>query len=141
MKLNEDKCHLLISGHKCEHVRAKIGNSRIWESRHEKLLGVTIDKKIKFNNHISDIFMKANRKLTALGQLSRYLPFAQRRLLMKSFIESQFACCPLVWMFHDRNLNNKINKLQERTLRLLYMDDYSTFNELLTKDGSVSVHY
>ena len=85
--------------------------------------------------------MKANRKLTALGRLSRYLPFAQRRLLMKSFIESQFAYCPLVWMFHDKNLTNKINKLHERTLRLLYMDDYSTFNELLTKDGSVSVHY
>ena len=42
MKLNEDKCHLLISGHKYEHVSAKIGNSRIWESQHEKLLGVTI---------------------------------------------------------------------------------------------------
>ena len=122
MKLNEDKCHLLISGHKYEHVWAKIGNSKIWESQHEKLLGVTIDKEIKFNNHISDICKKANRKLTALGRLSRYLPFAQRRLLMKSFIESQFAYCPLVWMFHDRNLNNKINKLHERTLRLLYMD-------------------
>ena len=43
-------------------------------------------------------------------------------------------------MFHDRNLNNKINKLHERTLRMLYKDDCSTFNELLIKDGSVSVH-
>ena len=59
---------------------------------------------------------------------------------MKSLIESQFSYCPLVWMFHDRNLNNKINRLNERTLRILYKDDYSTFNELLIKDGSVSVH-
>ena len=43
-------------------------------------------------------------------------------------------------MFHDRNLNNKINRLHERTLRMLYKDDSSTFNELLIKDGSVSVH-
>ena len=43
-------------------------------------------------------------------------------------------------MFHDRNLNNKINRLHERTLRMLYKDDCSTFNELLMKDGSVSVH-
>ena len=51
---------------------------------------------------------------------------------MKSFIESQFAYGLLVWMFHDINLKNKINKQHERTLRLLYMDDYSTFIELLT---------
>ena len=38
MKLNEDKCHLLISGHKFEHVWAMIGNARIWESQHQKLL-------------------------------------------------------------------------------------------------------
>ena len=140
MKLNEDKCHLLISGHKFEHVWAMIGNARIWESQHQKLLGVTIDKNLKFNNHISDMCIKASRKLTALGRLSRLLPFAKRRLLMKSFIETQFSYCPLIWMFHDRNLNNKINKLHERTLRMLYKDDCSTFNELLIKDGSVSVH-
>ena len=44
-------------------------------------------------------------------------------------------------MFHDINLNNKINKLHERALRLLYKNDYSAFNQLLTKDVSVSVHH
>ena len=55
MKFNEDKCHLLISGHKFEHVWADIVNDRVWESQHRKLLGVIIDKNLKFNNHISDI--------------------------------------------------------------------------------------
>ena len=68
MKLNEDKCHLLISGHKFESVWPMIGNTRIWESQQEKLLGVTIDKDLKFNKHISNICMKASRKLTALGR-------------------------------------------------------------------------
>ena len=75
MKLNEDKCHILTSGHKFEHVWAAIGKSRVGKSQHQKLLGVTIDKNMKFNNHISDICMKAGRKLTALGRLSRFLPF------------------------------------------------------------------
>ena len=99
MKLNEDKCHLLISGHKFEHVWADIGNARLWESQRQKLLGVTIDKNLKFNNHISDICMKAGRKLTALGWLSRLLPFNKRHILMKSFIESQFSYCPLYGCF------------------------------------------
>ena len=130
----------MISGYKFEHVWAMIGKNKIWESQHEKLLGITIDKNLKFNKHIADICVKAGRKLTALGRLSRLLPFNHRRLLMKSFFKSQFAYCPLVWMFHDRNLNNKINKLHERTLRILYKDDYSSFEELLIRDGSISIH-
>ena len=94
MKLNEDKYHLLISRHKCEHVWATTGNATVWETQNQKLLGVTIDKNLKFNNHISDICKKAGRKLTAIGRLSRVLPFNKGRLLMKSFIESQFSYCP-----------------------------------------------
>ena len=60
---------------------------------------------------------------------------------MKSFIESQFAYSPLVWMFHDRHMNNKINKLHERSLRIVYKDDISSFAELLLKDGSLSTHH
>ena len=60
---------------------------------------------------------------------------------MKSFIESQFAYSPLVWMFHDRHMNNKINKLHERSLRIVYKDDISSFEELLLKDGSLSTHH
>ena len=61
--------------------------------------------------------------------------------MFKAFIESQFAYGLLVWMFYDRYLNNKINNLHERALRLVYNDDYSNFNELLRKDNSVSIHH
>ena len=37
MKLNDDKCHLLISIHKYENVWAQIGNARIWESKTQRL--------------------------------------------------------------------------------------------------------
>ena len=60
---------------------------------------------------------------------------------MKTFIESQFNCCPLVWMFHNRTLNNKINKLHERALRIVYTDEHLTFQELLDKDNSVTIHH
>lgn len=47
-----------------------------------------------------------------------YMSTKQRRILLKTFIESQFAYCPLVLMFHSRILNSKINHLHERTLRI-----------------------
>ena len=60
---------------------------------------------------------------------------------MKAFIESQFAYCPLTWMFHNRTLDHKINHLHERALRMVYKNDLLTFEELLIKDGSVSIHH
>ena len=58
---------------------------------------------------------------------------------MKAFITSQFSYCPLIWMFHSRNLNNKINRIHERALRLVYQNNLS-FSELLDLDNSVTVH-
>ena len=58
---------------------------------------------------------------------------------MKAFITSKFSYCPLIWMFHSRNLNNKINRIHERALRLVYHNNLS-FSELLDLDNSVTVH-
>ena len=65
----------------------------------------------------------------------------KRRTIMKSFVTSQFSYCPLIWMFHSRHLNNKINSIHERALRITYHDNTSTFQELLKKDNSVSIHH
>ena len=59
---------------------------------------------------------------------------------MNAFFNSQFSYCPLVWMCRSRTNNKKINKLNERCLRIVYNDKQSSFNELLEKDGSVSIH-
>ena len=53
---------------------------------------------------------------------------------------SQLNYCPLTWMFHSRKLNNKINRLHERCLRLIYSDRGSSYEELLDKDNSVPIH-
>ena len=60
---------------------------------------------------------------------------------MKCFVTSQFGYFLLIWMFHGRRLNNKINSIPERALRITYQDHKSTFQELLNKDNSVSVHH
>ena len=63
------------------------------------------------------------------------------RMIMKAFIESQFQYCPLVWMFHSRIINNRINKLHERALRLVYKYVQCTFQQLLDKDNTVTIHH
>ena len=53
----------------------------------------------------------------------------------------QFNYYSLIWMCHNRTYNNKINRLDERYLRLIYNDKRSSFEDLLEKDNSVSIHH
>ena len=69
------------------------------------------------------------------------MSFNKCRTLMKAFIECQFSYCPLIRMFPARTMNNKINSIDERGLRLTYYDQVSSFGELLKKDRSFSVHH
>ena len=59
---------------------------------------------------------------------------------MQLFILSQFGYCPMVWMFHSRKLNDRINKIHKRALRIVYQDRISSFDDLLKKDESFTVH-
>ena len=59
---------------------------------------------------------------------------------MKAFVISQFNYCPLIWMFHNRALNNRINKIHERALRLVYQNKNLSFSELLELDNAVTIH-
>ena len=138
MKANPDKCHLLLSTE--ENCHAVIENHNIENSKQQKLLGILLDNKLNFEKHISNLCTKASQKLSALCRVSYFMSTKQKRIIMKAFINSQFGYCPLVWMNHSRKLNNRINRIHERALRVAYNDENSTFDELLTKDNSVKVH-
>ena len=140
MLLNELKCHFLMAGNTEEKLWVTVGGQVIWESMEEVLLGVNVDKKLLFEGHIMDICKKASVKVTALGRLARIIPFKKKKLLMSAFVESQFSYCPLVWMFCSKKLNAKINRIQERVLRMVYLDYTSSFEDLLKKDGAITVH-
>ena len=130
----------MITGKKYEHIWLNVGSTRIWESSTEKLLGVIIDSNLKFDIHVNSLIKIAGRKLTAMSRLSRVLSFSKLRMLITSIFESQFAYCPLVWMFCSRSLNGNINTLHERAMRILYKDDITNFQDLLIKDGSETIH-
>ena len=79
-------------------------------------------------------------ELSALSRASKYMTFNKRRILMKSFIFSQFNYCPLIWIIHNRGLNKKTNHKYERVLRIVYDDYSSSFEDLLNKDKSVTIN-
>ena len=82
MKLNSEKCHLLVSGHHPEEIFINIGNKRIWESKNFELFGIMIDKDLKFDKHVSKICSKANRKLNVLLMMQSFLSAETRRIML-----------------------------------------------------------
>ena len=125
MKVNTGKSHLSLSDN--SRAIATIDNSYIESEDEQVLLGITIDSNLSFENHINSI--------------APYMNIQKPTTIMKSFVTSQFSYCPLIWMFHSRRLNNKINSIHERVLRITYQDNTSTFQELLNKDDSISMHH
>ena len=139
--MNSGKCHLLIAGYKFELIWTKIGTDLIWESNSAKLLGITIDKHLKFDKHISLLCAEANRKLYPLARISYHFLSHQKRTLIKAFFESQFRYCSLTWMLYSRKSNSKINLFHERALRMIYNDQISSFQERHEKDNYFYVHH
>ena len=105
-----------------------------------KLLGVTLDYKLNFDPHISNICKKAATQLNVLKRLKKFIGFKEKKILVQSFVYSNFDYCPLVWYFSSCKSLQKIEKLQERALRFLYNDNASSYSDLLSKSNKCTMH-
>ena len=119
-------------------MHASIGDTLSWEDDSKRLLGIIIDSSLTFDGHVTMLCRKASQKLTAISRLSNLMSQEKRIVLVRTFFESQFNYCTLIWM--SRNLNHRINRLHERALRIAYKDYESSFYELLEKYGTVTIH-
>ena len=137
LKANSGKSHVMLTTDNKLKINVKgrpISNEKI-----VKLLGVTVDNTFSFGSYLNLVCKKVSRKLHALDIVPKFISKKELRVIVKAFIMSQFSYCPLVWMCYGRTLNNKINKLHERALRLVFNDRQSTFEELI--DKSVISYY
>lgn len=104
-----------------------------------KLLGVDIDSKLNFSKHVSSICRKAGQQLNALRRIGKNLNFKCRKLIYHSFVMSTFDFCPLAWNFCGKTNERKLEQLNFRALKFVY-DNYSyNYDDLLTKDNSVTL--
>ena len=134
---NSGKSHFLTGPYERS---LKIHDSIITSSSSEELMGVLNDSELTFHDRITRLCSKANQKLNPLDRVSKYVILQKWRLVMSSYVTSQFNYCPLVWMIHNRKLNQKISKIQERALGIVYSDHNTSFSELLKIDKSVTIH-
>ena len=82
-----------------EAVKLEIGSAKIETKNTIKLLGITIDNKLNFEEPISELCKKASMQLNAINRLQRFVGKEQKEALVNSFIFSNFNYCSLIWHF------------------------------------------
>ena len=127
MIVNPDKFQAMIlqnsrNSKNYEPVKLEIESAKIETKNTVKLLGITIDNKLNFEEHISELCKKASMQLNAV-----------------TFIFSKFNYCPLVWHFCSSNSSQKIEKIQLCCLRIIYNDYSSDYQTLLNRSQKPSM--
>ena len=104
------------------------------------LLGIIIDWKLNFNEHIKHLCSMAENRVRALYRLRSTLDSKQKLMLFNSFLLSIFNYCPIVWMFYGKSSADMINNIQKRALRALYNDFSSNYVVLLNRGNHITIH-
>lgn len=134
MQANASKFDFIVFGGKCDRLNLTLEDGTVLEQNdYVTLLGVTLDDKLDYTRHISNICKKAAWQLCALGRLSKYLSVDAKMTIFRSFIVSNLSYCKLVWHFCNKKCEKKLEKLQERGLRIVSGDYKSDYISLLNK--------
>ena len=110
-----------------------VENTNLESTSSIKVLGVNIDSKLNFNDHVCDMCTTAGRQLNVLQRLKSSLDYDSRMVIYKSFIISNFDYYPVVWLFTSKSSLAKLENIQKRALRYVLNDYESDYNDLLTK--------
>ena len=140
MKPNPKKFQFMTLGKSTrQSIILNINNVKIRESSSVILLGLTIDNRFTFKDHINILLRRASFKLHALRRIRKYLTAVKARLLYNAFINSQFNYASIIWMFCHKQDYLKIEKIQYKALKIVYNSNES-YEELLLRNNEVSIH-
>ena len=110
------------------------GNDNVTIEQSVRLLGIDLNNQLNFNLHIRKICASAFNQLNALIRLKGFLGSGEKKVLINSFILSNFDFCPLVCFISSAKSLSNIENLQiYNVLRFLFNDNHSSYEELLKK--------
>ena len=119
----------------------KIGLEDIISKNHEmKLPGVFIDSDLNFSKHIAQVCRKASQQIGVLSRLKNLVPVPAKLTLFKSAILPHLTCCQKVWHFARISDKCKLERIQERALRVIYLDKTSSYEDLLKRANLVTLN-
>ena len=133
--LNSKKCHFMCIGKDGENETFTFKDVCYKSSKEEVILGITIDNKLSFDSHIRKMCKKSGQQLNALSRITTFLNKDQKSIIFNAMIKSQFSYCPIICP-----IIFTLNKVHERSLRLITNDENSSFETLLQNINDITVH-
>ena len=137
MKANPNKFQFMILSSSLEPVELVLDAYTCVTSQDcvKIVLSITIDKQ-----HLKSISVyvaqRLARQLNAFARISKYLNQNSRRAIHHSFIANNFSYCPLVCHFCGKSNMAKLEKIQERSHRILCNNYMASYEDLLRNTGS-----
>ena len=121
MKVNPKKFQFMILGKTPRQlIIINMNHIKVEESQNVVLLGLTIDNRLTFKDHVDMLCSTANYKLHALRRIRKYLTLEKTKLLYNAFINSQFNYASVIWMFCRKKDYLKIEKIQHKAVKIIY---------------------
>ena len=131
MKVNQDKFQCIVFGKYDDLGTFRVDNHDIIPEDTVKILGLTVDCKLKFDVHLSNVCQKAGRQIKVLSRLCNTLDRPCKMMLYNSYIECYFNYCSNLWHFCRNSDTYKIEKLQAKALRLITNNHHDSYSILL----------
>ena len=133
MEANPTKFQAIILRNVDDSTNIPIRDNIVPSAKQVKLLGVTIDDKLDFHQHVSIICRRAGAQLRILQRLSSYIDETSRMSILRCFVLSNFNYCSLVWNFCGAEYTSKMGRIQFRALKFVYNDFNTSYTELLAR--------
>ena len=137
MKANPNKFQFMVPGK--DETDFSFRDITLKHETFVNLLGISVDQNLDFKIHVNNVCRKAGRQLNALRRKSKLLNQRAKTKVFHAFIQSNFNYCPLIWVNQNKTDLSRLEKVQERTLRLVYNDSSSDYCDLLTRAKISSV--
>ena len=84
-----------------------LGDVKIEPKPSVKLLGITLDNRINFNEHINNVCKTANQNTNCLARIRNNIDVKNSKLLYNAYIKSAFGYAPMIWMFCQKTSYKK----------------------------------
>ena len=120
-------------------IRLNINNIKIREFQNVKLLGLTIDNRPTFKDHINMLCRRPNYKLHALRRIRKYLTLEESKLLSNAFINNHFNYASIIWIFCRKQDYLEVEKIHYKALKIVYNSN-ECYEELLMCNNEVFIH-
>ena len=109
------------------------GNEIVGHSDKFKLLSVTIDNQLNFSENISQLCQKASRQVGVLMRMKKLVPERAKLVFYRSSILPHLTYCQKIWHFARASDKRKLERMQEKALRAVFLNKTSTYEQLLVK--------